>query len=75
MNKDIVFYLMTGVGLLIAIAAITNWEWYFKQRRAQTMIKLMGRNGARIFYAVLGLFFTVFGYLVLSGKIAVDSIF
>ena len=75
MNKDILFYLMIGVGILITFAAFTNWQWFFKQRRAQTMIKLMGRNGARVFYAVLGIFFSVFGWLVLSGRIAIDSIF
>ncbi|TRX66338.1 immunity 17 family protein [Carboxylicivirga sp. M1479] len=75
MNSDVLFYLMLGVGALILMASITNWEWFFKQRRAQVMIKLMGRNGARIFYAVLGILFSVFGWLVLSGQIEIDSIF
>ncbi|WP_439183632.1 immunity 17 family protein [Carboxylicivirga taeanensis] len=75
MNKDILFYLMIGVGVLIFIASLTNWEWFFKQRRAQSMIKLMGRNGARIFYAILGAFFAGFGWLVLSGQIDIASLF
>ena len=75
MNTDILFYLMIGVGLLSIVASITNWEWFFKQRRAQMMVRLMGRNGARIFYALLGTFFAVVGWLVLSGQIALGSLF
>ncbi len=70
-NMSFLYYLMIAFGALIFVAGLTNWEWYFKQRRAQTMIKLMGRNGARIFYALLGLFFAAFGYLVLNGTIKV----
>lgn len=68
---SILYYLMLCLGALIFVAAITNWDWYFKQRRAQTMIKLMGRNGARILYAVLGLLFVVFAWMVLNGRIDV----
>ncbi len=75
MNQDILFYLMIGVGVLIFGASITNWEWFFKQRRAQIMIKLMGRNGARVFYALLGLFFAAFGWMVMTGQINVGSLF
>ncbi|WP_430816207.1 immunity 17 family protein [Carboxylicivirga sp. RSCT41] len=75
MNKDVLFYLMTGVGAIIFVASLTNWEWFFKQRRAQILVKAMGRNGARIFYALLGIFFAVFGWMVLSGRIAIDSLF
>lgn len=75
MNKEVLFYVMLALGILILFAAITNWEWYFKQRRAQVMIKLMGRTGARIFYALLGLLFSGFGWMVLSGRIDINSIF
>ncbi|MCU4176068.1 immunity 17 family protein [Carboxylicivirga sp. N1Y90] len=68
---SILYYLMLVLGALIFIAAVTNWDWYFKQRRAQTMIKLMGRNGARILYAVLGLLFVFFAWMVLNGRIDV----
>jgi len=75
MGVVILFYLMIGVGILTLIAAITDWEWFFKQRRAQSLIKLMGRNGARIFYAFLGALFSVIGWMVISGRIVLDSIF
>ena len=72
-GMSILYYLMLTFGVFLIIAALTNWEWYFKQRRAQTMIKLMGRNGARWFYGLLGFIFTVFGYLVLNGNINVAN--
>nr|WP_319401133.1 Imm17 family immunity protein [uncultured Carboxylicivirga sp.] len=65
------FYLMVAFGLLLIVAAIINWEWYFKQRRAQIIIKSIGRTGARWLYGALGLFFAVFGYLVISGTIKI----
>ncbi len=70
-KMSIVYYLMVVFGIFLIIAAITNWEWYFKQRRAQSMIRMMGRNGARWFYGALGVFFAVFAALVLQGYIKV----
>jgi len=75
MNVLILFYLMIGVGVLTLIAALTNWEWFFKQRRAQSLIKLMGRNGARVFYALLGTLFSVIGWLVITERITLQSFF
>jgi len=68
---SILYYLMLILGVLIFVAAVTNWDWYFKQRRAQTMIKLLGRNGARVLYAALGLLFAVFAWMVLNGRLDV----
>jgi len=70
-KMSFVFYLMIAFGLFLVIASIMNWEWYFKQRRAQIIIKSLGRNGARWLYGALGLFFAVFGYLVISGHIKI----
>ncbi len=75
MNLLALFYLMIGVGILILVAALTNWAWFFKQRRAQSLIKLVGRNGARVFYGVMGALFCVIGWMVISGRIVLDSVF
>ncbi len=68
---SVLYYLMIAFGLFLIVAAIANWEWYFKQRRAQSVVKAMGRTGARWLYGLLGLFFAVFAYLVLGGYIQV----
>ena len=70
-NMSFVFYLMIAFGVFLVIAAIINWEWYFKQRRAQIIIKSLGRNGARWLYGALGVFFALIGYLVISGNIKI----
>lgn len=66
---NILFYLMLAFGAFIFFASITNMDWYFKQRRAQTLIKIFGRNGVRVLYALLGLLFIVFSWLVINGNI------
>ena len=43
------------MGLFSLTAAILNIDWYFKTSGAATFIKLFGRQGARIFYGLLGL--------------------
>lgn len=68
-------YFMMAVGLFMIYSSIVNLEWFFKQRRAQTMIKLMGRTGARIFYSLMGLMFALFSGLALAGRIQIHSVF
>ncbi|SMO71566.1 Immunity protein 17 [Saccharicrinis carchari] len=48
-------------GLIILIAALFNWHYFFNQRKAQFLVKALGINGARIVYAILGLFFALLG--------------
>lgn len=47
--------LFVFLGFLSLIAAALNMEWFFQARRAAPAIRLLGRTGARIFYALLGL--------------------
>ena len=52
-------YFMMGIfialGTFSLVAAIFNFDWYFQTSAALTFVKKLGRNGARIFYALLGL--------------------
>jgi small neutral amino acid transporter SnatA (MarC family) len=43
-----------ALGLFFFFVAAANWEWYFALRSAQVVQRLLGRTGARLFYAVLG---------------------
>ena len=43
------------LGLLSIIAAILNWDWFFKANNSQFIVKALGRNKSRIFYAALGI--------------------
>lgn len=42
------------IGLLTILAAIFNWEWLFTAHNSQFIVKSIGRNKARIFYAIIG---------------------
>ena len=37
------------------MAAILNWDWFFKANNSQFIVKALGRNKSRIFYAALGI--------------------
>lgn len=47
--------LFVFLGFLSLLAACFNFEWFFSARKAVPVVRMMGRGGARIFYAFLGL--------------------
>lgn len=49
------------------LGAICNWEWFMNARKARFMVKILTRNGARIFYGILGLALVVLGVLATMG--------
>ncbi|MGL4519744.1 MAG: immunity 17 family protein [Phocaeicola sp.] len=46
-----IFATMGGVSLL---ASLLNWEWFFTAQNMQFITSRVGRGGARIIYALLG---------------------
>ncbi|MDH6356193.1 immunity 17 family protein [Parabacteroides sp. PF5-9] len=52
-------------GLFSLIAAVCNFEWFFTHKKTQSLVKLMGRGGTRIFYGILGLALIVCGILAM----------
>jgi len=58
MNYGIFFVL---AGLFSIICAIKNWDFFMNNRKAYIWVKLFGRNGARIFYGILGLIISLIG--------------
>lgn len=47
--------LFIALGTFSVVAAIFNFDWYFKTSGAVTFVNWLGRRGARLFYALLGL--------------------
>ena len=51
-------YLIQGifvlVGLLVVLASLFNWDWFFKAQNTQLLVNNVGRKQARLFYAFLG---------------------
>ncbi|ULJ69463.1 immunity 17 family protein [Wielerella bovis] len=63
------YFFAFGGGILCIAAAIYDWDWFFDNFRARPFVALFGREGARWFYAILGVFLimvagrlTVFGH-------------
>jgi len=42
-------------GIIAVLASVLNWDWFFKARNAQLIVRNVGRPRARLFYGVLGL--------------------
>jgi hypothetical protein len=65
------------LGLLLVLAGffsiaggVFNWEWFLACRKARTLVKFLGRGGARIFYCLLGSAITILGLLITFGIVA-----
>ncbi|MGL4851180.1 MAG: immunity 17 family protein [Phocaeicola sp.] len=52
-------YLMQAIfatmGLISILASLFNWEWFFGAQNMQTILSYLGRRGARILYATIGI--------------------
>ena len=46
--------LLVPAGAFTVIGAIADWDWFMGARRARLLAALLGRTGARLFYALLG---------------------
>ena len=60
--------LLLVLGGLFAVAGgVFDWEWFMTNRKAWVFVKLFGRNGARVFYCILGSVVAVLGVLITFG--------
>lgn len=58
MNYGILFVL---AGLFSILCAIKDWDFFMNNRKALIWVKFFGRNGARVFYVILGLVIALIG--------------
>ena len=49
-SEYFILSLFIALGLFSIVAAICNFDWYFKTSGAMTFVNWFGRGGARIFY-------------------------
>lgn len=61
--------LFVAAGIFSICGAVFNWNWFMESRRARGLVRVAGRNGARIFYAVIGLVISTFGLLHTFGVV------
>ena len=60
---------LIAVGAFAMAGGLFNWDWFMDNRKARGIVKIFSRNGARIFYGVLGLAIAVVGVLATMGII------
>ena len=48
-------------GLFSLTGAVLDWEWFMTNYKAAVFVRILGRNRARLFYALLGLFLIALG--------------
>jgi hypothetical protein len=56
---QLIFFVFAG-GFSI-ICAVGDYNWFMEHYKARFMVGLLGRNGARVFYGLLGLFVIIIG--------------
>lgn len=61
--------IVTAGGVFTLVCAAMNFNWFMEHRKARFFVKILGRDGARIFYAVLGLGLVTVGALLLAGVV------
>lgn len=60
---------LIGGGAFGIVGACYNWDWFMNHRKARCIVALFGRQGARIFYAILGAALIAIGILFALGVI------
>ncbi|MDR0748563.1 MAG: immunity 17 family protein [Tannerellaceae bacterium] len=60
-TEYLVFAMFILTGIVSLTVAIFNFEWFFQSPKTATFVCWFGRNGARIFYGLLG------GMLIAAG--------
>lgn len=50
-----------GAGIFSIVSSILNFDFYFESRKARFFVSIFGRNGARVFYGMLGIFLVILG--------------
>jgi hypothetical protein len=60
-----------GGGVFAVVCAWQDYEWFMNHRKARLMVRLLGRNGTRIFYAVIGTALAIGGaFMLVAGPAA-----
>lgn len=57
-------------GLFSFAGAVFDWEWFMTHSRAALFVRLFGRTGARVVYALLGILLAALGLGVAFGLLA-----
>ena len=62
-------FLFVALGAFFIAGAVLNWEWFMNNYKSRLLVKLIGRNAARIIYGIVGFAIAVIGIALLLGMI------
>lgn len=62
-----IFYAVVvfALGFYLFIGAYKNYDWFFSVRRMKRTVDIMGREGARNFYIVVGIIVMIVAIVLL----------
>lgn len=60
-------WVLAAAGVLAIVGAWQDWDWFMNSRKAALWVRLFGRGGARVFYAVLGFAIVGLGVALAAG--------
>ena len=66
-GKTVIF----AIGLFALLGGVMNWDFFMNHRKTQIIIKMFGRNGARVFYGILGTGIMLFGVAWMIGIVKI----
>ncbi|MFW6170479.1 MAG: immunity 17 family protein [Planctomycetota bacterium] len=55
------------LGLFLIVCAVSDWDWYYSVHTARWLGHRLGRRGARIVHALLGVVLIVLGVTIVLG--------
>lgn len=64
---DPIGLILVAGGLFSICGAAFDWDFFILSRKAQFFVSIFGRNGARVFYFILGLIIVVMGAMMTLG--------
>ena len=66
MNSKNLFFgiFATILGIATYLCAENDYDWFMNSNKAKFFVNLLGRDGARLFYKILGVFITILGILL-----------
>ncbi len=53
-------------GLFSIVCAAKDFDWFMNNHKARFFVNLLGRDGARWFYGILGLLMVLLGLMIAS---------
>ncbi len=63
----IIGWTIIAAGVFSVCGGVFDWDFFMNSRKARPLVAFFSRDGARLFYVLLGLFVIFFGFLFVMG--------